>query len=98
MAYLCESLSAARPTQTLADLVPSFSALADSSSFRTLAWRTRILAGTVRYAGPGLLPHLPKIVPVLTATLEHEDKDVRKAGGKLLRRALQVRRDSAVRG
>jgi hypothetical protein len=67
---------------------------------RTLAWRTRLLANTARFSGPALLPYLSasggssnsSSIPVLLAlTLEHEEKDVRKAGGKLLRRCLQVR-------
>lgn len=63
---------------------------------RTLAWRTRLLANTARFSGAALLPYLsaasgPGSIPALLAlTLEHEEKDVRKAGGKLLRRCLQA--------
>jgi hypothetical protein len=34
--------------------------------------------------------HLSKLTVLLTDTLAHEDKDVRKAAGKLLRRCLQA--------
>lgn len=96
-AYMVECLAAAAPGPTLKELGPGLllpdAAEAAALPARTLAWRTRLLANAARFSGAALLPYLaPTAIPALLAlTLEHEEKDVRKAGGKLLRRCLQVR-------
>jgi len=87
-------------------LLPSSQAEMEAMAPRTLAWRTRLMAGMVRFSGPALLPYLLPYLPegggkvdgggrmslpsLLSYTLEHSDKAVRKAGGKLFRRALQA--------
>ena len=53
-------------------------------------WCLGILAGSVKWAGANLLPHLPSfLVPLLEQTIFHESEKVRKMANKVLRRLME---------
>ncbi|KAL6049427.1 Proteasome activator complex subunit 4, partial [Balamuthia mandrillaris] len=59
-------------------------------SVSELRWYLRITAAVVRVAAEELLPFRNQLIDILTNTLQHNDKQVFKSAGKLLRYTLQV--------
>lgn len=97
-AYLLETCCFIRPETALKTVIPALTDINPATApARTLAWRLRLLAGAVRRSFGAVVPYLPKLVPLITASIDHEDKVVRKSGGKLLRRCLQALTDMMIR-
>lgn len=97
IAHLMSALARSRPVEVLEMMVPHLHGKMTSDGGRKLgdlsdgemAWNLRLLDGCVRRTGTALLVHKSKIEQILSLTLDHDDKKVRKTACKLLRHTLQ---------
>jgi len=64
-------------------------ALDKEISSRKFQWSLVLLGGIARVSGKYMLQYETQIVQVVKKALEHEDSEVRKLGGKLLRRSMR---------
>ena len=87
---LLSAVAAAAPDDAAGRFLPLLMerATAAGASSTVRAWSIALADGVSRELGPRLLPHLPKLTSVVKAAYASDDKAVRKAGGKLLRRVL----------
>lgn len=92
VARLLSSLSENMPEAALKLLLPKLASRATSGSVSdtSLAWYIELLAGLVRHGGSSLVPFVPDIRACVDVAATSEDKDVRVAGGKLLRFTLRA--------
>jgi len=97
-AYLLETCCYTNREAALRTIIPRLTDINPSTaSARTLAWRLRLLAGAVRRSFDAVVPYIPKLLPLIDSSIDHEDKLVRKSGGKLIRRCLQALTDLMLR-
>jgi len=100
--FLCQAVCSARSglsDQTeqspgLDALLPILTDGLGQSSSKTILYRLRCLAGAVRYAGKAVLNHREKLKEAIAVALASNDKNVLKAGCKLLRHTLASQSDS----
>ena len=87
---LLSVLANAAPSVVVARFVPLHvrAALAPGVSDASFVWHTSMLKALVCELGTALLPVLPGIRAVIAAAFARDEKQPRKAGGKLLRAAL----------
>lgn len=101
-AVMVEMVAWARPEHAVATLFPALvdgvlatsmgsddaASLAPGVSPILLRWRLRMLSGLARGAGAALVPRGATVRCLIAAGIKHDDKSVRKAARKLLRKAL----------
>lgn len=98
---LCDAIAAARQGSDgnsyslgLDTLINPLTFHIEKESRKTSLYRIRCLSGAVRNAGSGLLKHKDAIFSTLDFSLNSDDKDIMKAGCKLLRHTLTSQSES----